>query len=73
MCRECMVPHVPSLLRLPSPPSFRPLQAPVGDIGDGIRNVLQQDAHFAGTNIDSDTAQHQTEPQMLAQVRGFFK
>lgn len=43
-----------------------------GKLQEQFRNFLQLDAHFAGTKIDLATAQHQTDPQMIAQVRGFF-
>lgn len=44
-----------------------------GKLQEQFRNFLQEDAHFADTKITLDTADHQTDPQMIAQVRGFFK
>jgi len=44
-----------------------------GKLQEQFRNFLQHDAHFTDKKIDLDTAQHQTDPQMIAQVRGFFE
>ena len=44
-----------------------------GKSQEQFRNFLQHDGHFTNTKITIDTADHQTEPQMVAQVREFFK
>ena len=44
-----------------------------GKLQEQFRNFLKDEAHFNDTKITLDTTDHQTDPQMIAQVRGFFK
>ena len=44
-----------------------------GKAQEQFRNFLMDDAHFNDTKITLDTSDHQTAPQMVAQVRDFFQ
>ncbi|MDB6132653.1 MAG: hypothetical protein JWM59_896 [Verrucomicrobiales bacterium] len=43
-----------------------------GTLQEQFRNFLAEDTHFAHAKITLETAEHQTDPQMIAQVRNFF-
>ena len=44
-----------------------------GKLQEQFRNFLSEEAHFNDTKITLDTSDHQTAPQMVAQVRDFFQ
>lgn len=44
-----------------------------GKLQEQYHNFLKGDAHFNSAKITLETAEHGTEPQMIAQVREFFK
>jgi len=44
-----------------------------GKLQEQFHNFLNEDARFKNTKISLDTAEHLTEPQMIARVREYFK
>ena len=44
-----------------------------GKMQEQFRNFAQEDVQFKDKKITLDTAEHQTDPQMIAQVREFFE
>lgn len=44
-----------------------------GKLQEQFRNFLNEDAQFKHTKISLDTAEHLTDPQMIARVREYFK
>lgn len=43
-----------------------------GQAQEELRNQLIADKHFSGKKLHIDTAEHLTEPQMVARVRTFY-